>query len=364
MTALRFPATFAAYALKAFIPVFLVSSAFFVLILEMADIFLHLVQYLPNGVPAGAIARMALLYLPKCLSWSVPIAVLFAASYSLGSLYARNELLAVFASGTSLLSFTVPLLVLALALSAGYLAFEDGVVVPSSAAKSELSRTVMRTGQPEGIQTDRTILGDAGRLVWSARYFDPQSETLAGLTVVERDDGGGFVSRLEAESASWDGSAWVFSGVRRYYWKDGSLTDETAATWRSDRYDEDPASFRRGGESVQEMTLREARGYLAFLERAGLPSGASRAEYLRRFSFALTPLIVTLLSIALTGRFRKNMLLMSLLVSLVGATLYYVAQMISMLLAKNDAITPLAGAFAPIAIFALVSAGLLALRKV
>ena len=363
MRAARVSPTLLGYVLGAFLPVLAVSVLFFVLVLEMADIFLHLVQFLQNEVPASVILRSALLYLPKCLSWALPIATLFSASYVLGSLYAGNELIAVFAAGVPLAAFALPVIALAAFMSLGFLVFEDRVVIPTVAAKNQLTRDALRTGAADASPAERTILGDGGRLVWNVRWFDPAGDSLTGVVVVERDDDGGFVSRLDARSAAWDGSAWRFSGVRRFFWRDGSLTDETLGDWSDPRYAEPPDSFRTGGKTIQEMSLAEARLHLAFLENAGLPGSGARAEYLRRFSFALTPLIVAMLSVALAGRFRRNVLLMSLLVSLVGATGYYVAQMISMLLAGNDALSPAAGAFAPSVIFAVLSAALLGWRR-
>jgi lipopolysaccharide export system permease protein len=62
--------------------------------------------------------------------------------------------------------------------------------------------------------------------------------------------------------------------------------------------------------------------------------------------------------------FRKNILLMSLLVSLIGATVYYVSQMISVLLAKSESISPFVGAFAPLFIFLFVALALFRSRRV
>lgn len=364
MKAGRISPTFSGYLLAAFLPAFFVAMTFFVLVLEMGDLFINLVQYLQNDVPPAAILRIFALYLPKCLSWALPIATLFTVSYVLGTMYANNELMAVFASGVSLGAFALPLVVMAGAMSLGFLVFEDRVVIPSLAAKKELAKTFIQTGSQGVSPTDLTIMGDGGRLVWSVRYFDALNDSLSGVVVVERDASGGFVSRINAQSAAWNGSFWEFSGVRRFFWRGEYLSDETIGQWSDERYAEPPDSFRGGGKPVEEMTLAGARLQIAFLLNAGLPSVAARAEYYRRFSFSLTPLVVTMLSIALVGRFRKNVLLMSLLVSLVGATLYYVAQMISMLLAKSDAVSPLAGAFAPILIFTALSLALLKLRKV
>ena len=87
------------------------------------------------------------------------------------------------------------------------------------------------------------------------------------------------------------------------------------------------------------------------LKKAGLPFREQLTEYYRRFSFALTPFIVSIVSSALGGRFKKNILLMSLVVSLVISVGYYVLQMVSVLFAKLGYISPLVGAWGAICHF-------------
>jgi len=345
-----------------FLPVFAVSMTFFVLLLEMADLFVNIVQYVQNDVAFGLIARSMLLYLPKCVSWALPIAVLFSVSYTLGTMYANNELIVVFGSGIPLGSFVAPLLVLSVLLSGAFFAFDDAIVIPSIAAKKELSRSMLKTGEPTGV-SDVTILGAGRRIVWNIRYFDRKNSMMTGITIVERGDDGRFLSRINAQSAVWTGERWRFTGVRRFFWKDGSLSDETAGSWDDEAFAEPPESFKGGGKPIDEMPLADAASHLEFLARAGLPRASQAAEYYRRFAFALTPLVVTMLSAAVVGRFKKNVLLMSLLLSLVAATLYYVAQMVSMLLAKNESITPVAGAFAPLIIFLVAILALFRARR-
>jgi len=361
MKHLRRSPTLDAHVAVSFLPVFAVSMMFFVLLLEMADLFVNIVQYVQNDIAFTLIMQSMLLYLPKCVSWALPIATLFSVSYTLGTMYANNELIVVFGSGISLTSFVAPLMVLALVLSAGFLAFEDNIVIPSTAAKKELTKTMLKTGEPTG-SADVTILGESRRIVWNIRYYDRKNSMMTGVTLVERDDDGHFLSRVNAQSAVWTGELWRFTGVRRFFWKDGNLSDASYGTWEDSTFAEPPESFKGGGKPIDEMRLSDAASHVAFLERAGLPRAAQTAEFYRRFAFALTPLIVTLLSASIVGRFKKNVLLMSLLISLVGATLYYVAQMVTMLLAKNETISPAAGAFAPLIIFAVLIAALFRAR--
>ncbi|MDA3809842.1 MAG: LptF/LptG family permease, partial [Spirochaetaceae bacterium] len=82
-----------------------------------------------------------------------------------------------------------------------------------------------------------------------------------------------------------------------------------------------------------------------------------------RFSFALTPFIVSMISCAFGGKFKKNILLMSLLSSLILSVVYYVIQMIMALMSKMGYIPPILGAWTSVIIFLIVGFGLFKTAK-
>lgn len=351
------------YLLASYLPTLVLSALFFMLAVALADLMANIVQYVQAGVSPAQMLRVTALYLPKCASWALPLAMLFSASYTLGTLYANNEMMVVLGSGIRLGSFLAPLLAFALLASGAFLAFEDAVVVPSYAAKRQLGRELIRSGEALDGRDDITIMSERGRLIWNLRYYDARGLTMSGVTVVERDGAGAFVMRLNAQSASWTGERWRFVGVRRFFRSGDGLADETLASFEREGLDEPPDSFRGGSKDLDAMRLPEIRDHREFLLRAGLPAAPAGAELYRRHAYALTPFLVTAMAAAFAGLFRKNLLLMSLLVSLVGATIYYVSQMIGMLLAKSGALPPAAGALAPVAV-ALAVAGIgLGLRR-
>jgi lipopolysaccharide export system permease protein len=348
------------YLLRIFVPALGAALGLFALILELVDLFGNLWRYLAQEAPLLSVLKVMLLYLPTAASNGLPIALLFAASYSLATLYAENELTIVFGSGVSLARFTAPLFVIALILCAGSFYFDDSVVLRTVKSKNELSRELLNT-KTSLSNPDVTVISRDGNVIYRAQFYDDMSQTLSGVTVIERDAQGEPAARTEAATARWDGSRWVFGRVRRFLKSaDGSWTDLSFGSWTGELLDERPDAFRSQNRDLNELSSSELGTYVAFLRRAGLPYAAAQAERHKRYSFAFTPLVVVLLAGAAGGRFRKNVLLASLLTSLIAATLYYVAQMITMLLAKTGALDPRVGAWAPLVVF--VAAGLLLFR--
>ena len=105
------------YMLKSFFPIFIGALLFFILVLNLTDLFMNLWNYISKGVSTKDVGTILLYYIPKTIWYSIPIAMLFATAYMLSDFYAKNELLAIFASGISLFRFTIPLLFVAVAMS-------------------------------------------------------------------------------------------------------------------------------------------------------------------------------------------------------------------------------------------------------
>jgi lipopolysaccharide export system permease protein len=354
VTILRF------YLLRIFTTTFFAALGLFALILELVDLFSNLWRYLAQDAQILSVLKVMVLYLPTAASNALPIALLFAAAYSLAMLYENNELTVIFCSGVSLSRFTAPLFAIALILCVGSFFFDDSVVLRTVKSKNELSRELLKQSASLS-NPDVTVISKEGAIVYRAQFYDDASMSLSGVTVVERDAKGEPASRTEATTARWDGSRWVFGRVRRFEKAaDGSWADLSYDSWSSERLDEKPDAFRSQNRDLNELSAAELGVYAGFLKRAGLPYAGAQAERHKRYSFAFTPIVVVLLAGAAGGRFRKNVLLASLLTSLIAATMYFVAQMITMLLAKAGTLDPRIGAWAPLAVF--IAAGILLFR--
>ena len=105
------------------------------------------------------------------------------------------------------------------------------------------------------------------------------------------------------------------------------------------------------------MPVSDARAYIASLRKAGLPYEEHLSQYHRKFSFALTPLLVVIVASSIGGLFKKNFLFLSLIGSLGIVVGYYVLQMITMTMARNGYLSPVMGAWSALIIFTSVGLG-------
>lgn len=336
--------------LRSFLPVLIIAVVFFVTILQLLDLFQNLTRYIDLEVPLAEVLRVQLLYVPKTVHFALPMSLLFAVAFSLGTLYSHNELIAVFGSGVSLSSFVRPILVIGLLLSAGTFAFEEYVVIDTLREKNRLERELLNITQTAS-NSNVTRLGDQARLLYHADYFNDATESLSNVVLIERDQDGDLVQIVSARSARWTGQFWEVQSARVFSLQGNEITEEYVQRRDLTQFALDPSAFRRVGQDIDELRLEEARLWIESQQIAGLPYRRDLTKYHERFSFALTPFIVVLVSSAIGGRFRKNILLMSLLVSLTASVVYYVIQMIAGLLASSGYMSPVLGAWTGFLIF-------------
>jgi lipopolysaccharide export system permease protein len=328
----------------------------FVFVLSLIDLFANLVRYLNYEVSFLTIMKISLFFLPKSFSYALPISLLFAAAYTLGDLYSRNELTTIFSSGIPFWRFSISLVIIGLIASVFSFFFDDILVIPTLKIKNDLSRRALHQHVTES-NSDVVIKARNGRLIYSVDYFDHIKLILNGISIVETDGNGEFISLIRAPSASWNETYWEFNNAVIYHYERDiprirPLPPTTA-------YREPPDMFRRKAVNVEELPARDAGLLVRDLRASGLPFIQAQANYYHRFSFAATSLIVMVLSISMGGRFRKNILLMSLFASLSVAVVFYIMEMLSMTMAGLNYIPPIVGAWFPVVSFMAIGVFLL-----
>lgn len=350
------------YMLRSFFPVFLGALLFFVLILCLTDLFMNLWNYISKGVSSREVGMILLYYIPKTIWYAVPIAMLFATAYMLSDFYARNELLAIFASGISLFRFSVPLLGVAVVMSFGLFFFEDNVVVPTYTKKVHMQEHALH--KEKSLNNDKiVIMSDEGRVIYKADFYDDSVARLYTVYVLVRDNDRNLKALFYGDNAMWKNGKWILSNPVEYRNSEDGIIQVPVESELMDEFTEPPETFRNNTISVEEVNTRQAREYILHLEKAGLPSAEEKSVYYKKYSFPFVVFIVVFIAVGLSGKTRKNVLIVSLALSVTAVVLFYVTQMITMLMAKFQAIPPLFGAWFPVIMFILISTVLLKYAK-
>lgn len=348
------------YIYKKLFPIFLGSVFFFALILNLVDLFINISKYLQLEAPVSAVLNVMKLYVPKTVWYSVPMGILFATSYTLSDLYAYNELEALFASGVSLFRFTFPILLLSVALSFGLFFFENAVVVPTYEKKVELQNEILHV-RNNADNSKIIVLSENSKIIYEARKYNDNLHRLEDLYIVFRNDDKQLEHIIYAKLAFWneEKQLWDLESPVQYDFNGQTLESVRCSKDLRERLNESYEIFRKNTVEIEAVNTKDAKVYIDHLKRAGLPYEEQLSVYYKKFSFPFIVFIVVFLSIGLTGKTKKNVLLISLASSISAAVLFYVSQMMTMILAKFGVLSPFLGAWSPVIFFTLVSIVLL-----
>lgn len=350
------------YILRQTLFTWLNSLAFFTVIILLLDLFTNINIYISSSVPISSILYLSALYIPKAMSYAVAPGLLFAVTYAISSLHSRNELVSILNSGISFFSFIRNVILLGLFLSILGFLFQEYVVIDTFRQKEELTNSIIGYSSSYN-NNDVVLIAEDQSTVYYARYYNDRKQKLSDVLIIERDDSGLLSKRIDIEEAVYDESSqsWECFSVTTYLIMDGKVQTEYIDSMSLPDELFTPEDFQDITFNIQEMHIEEARKYIQKIRSIDQKKYASLlTDYYERFAFSLTPLIVVIISCSLGSRFKKNILLYSLLLCIIISVLYFVFEMLTILLAKQHFIPPLVGAWLPVVVFSCI--GILLLR--
>ena len=348
------------YLFKKVIPLFFGAMFFFALVLNLVDLFMNIATYLQNNCSGKEIALVMAYYVPKTLWYAVPVAILFSTSYALSEMYAANEIQALLASGVSLFRFTLPLLIMSLLMAYGLFVFENNFVVQTFEKKTALQQELLQKTKSEN-NNDVIVLSDNGKIIYSAARYIENQKKLRNCYFIFRGDKRELKAIIFCRQAIWDPIqlVWDLEDPVQYEPVKGTIKITDVKSEYTSALTESYEIFRKTNVDIQSVSAAEAKLYIKHLKKAGLPYNEELSEYYKKFAFPFIVFIVVFLSIGLTGKTRKNVLLISLASCIGASVLFYVTMMVTMVLAKHGYISAFSGAWSPVIFFTIISVVLL-----
>lgn len=275
------------------------------ILFTLIDMLDHMNSFLDNHATAYMIYRYYTFKAVWIVDTVLPIAMLMATLFTVGTMARYLELTALFAAGWSLLKICRPLIIVGIVVTLFSLAWREYVLPQANINRNKVWEVEIH-GNPDRIRPTRQIAltnGD-GRLYY-ARQFDPNSGILTGLKIITYD-GARITERIDVQRAEWTGSAWtLINGIRRTFTGD----DETTAVF--DRLTArdltvDPKGFYRDRIRQEDMNIRQLMAYADLVARSGGDPTSAEVDIQFNLAFPLVNLIVVLLGILLASGPRKT----------------------------------------------------------
>ena len=345
------------YTTTSILKIGLVTSLLASLMLMGVDLFSNLDRYMNYNVSFLKALSITLLYFPEAFLLAVGPAFLFAVTYHLSMLSANNEVMAVLNAGVSFQRILRPVIISAILLSVAYFGFNELVAIPSTNNK-ELKMQLI-TDSTGSVNNQNIALSDMqnGYMVYAGMYADSDL-TLYDVTLIESSAGGNLVRRTDAYRAVYDLETGLWTFFDAYVYtptRDGVRVDYIDAEENKVLLLE-PQLFRNVSNEISKMSLRLARAYLSRMKGLNPDEYAKLGtEYYKRVFSCLSPLIMIMIACSINYRFKKNVLFFSLVCSIAIAVVYFVVQMMTIMLADQGVIAPQLGTLIPFAVIILLA---------
>ncbi len=329
------------------------------ILFTLVDLLDHLGSFLDNGASTLVILRYYVYKGAWIIDTVLPIAMLMATLFSVGTMARYFELNALFAAGWSLMQVTRPLLALALLTSLASFAWREYVLPPANAAMDRVWEVEVHQ-RTETIRPTRDIAvtGEDGRL-YHAKTYNPATHEVTGLRIMTTD-GANVVERVDADKARWTGDRWVLlDGVRRVFRQESELVfpfadlvlDELSLT---------PEALYQDRVKPEDMTVRQLRRHIRLVRLSGSDITEPTVDLHFRLAFPVIHVIVVFMGILLASGPRKTTIAQGFFLTVLVSFGYYLCMNFGKALGHSGALPPLVAGWGGNAIYAGICAVLYA----
>jgi lipopolysaccharide export system permease protein len=328
------------YVSREFIKLFVLCLMGFLALFFIVDFFEKIDNFHEAGIPGEVVYEYFLLSLPWVASQIMPMAVLMAVILALGIMSKNNELIALKASGVSVLRLCVPLILWSLVLTMVMITLQEFVVPAATRRTNYIWQVLVQGKDPRLTGQRKPIWIKQGQTFFHVKKTDVTRGMVNGLTIYQFDQVFNLVRRIDAQRAVYVGGDWyLHDGLEQilvpmdldWPWRmaAGSYWPRKFQERRVKWIDFRPSDFRyierQTEQLTEEMTFPQLARHIAKLRSEGRDPLRFRVELNGKLSFPFVCLILTLLGIPLAlWKERGRNLALGVVFGVAGAALYWI----------------------------------------
>jgi LPS export ABC transporter permease LptF/LPS export ABC transporter permease LptG len=321
------------------------------------DFFQLLGDMVRNRVPAIVVFDYYRFLLPQIVYLMLPLAVLVATLVCFGILTKSNQVTAMLSVGVSLYRAAAPVL-LSSAILSGLMFVMADYTLPETNQQQDAYRNQIKGKPPQtSFRLGRQWIFGQGARIYNHRFFDPDQNVFAGLSVFEFDPQTYRLERrIYASRAAWDDA--VHGWVLRDGWARDFLGDRVTAytpfaVANFVELTEEPQYFKKEVKPSAQMSAWELRDYIRELRQSGFDVVRLSVQFYRKFSFPLIAFVVTLIAVPFSQTMGRKGAVSGFAVSIGIAILYWSLSSLFESLGNLSQLPPMIAAWSPDLLFGL-----------
>lgn len=345
----------ALYISREFLKLFALMVVGFVALFTIFDFIEKVDNFQEAAIPASAMLTFFLLQIPEITALMIPVAILMSTVITLGLMGRRNEIVAIKSSGVSVFRFTLPILLMSLALTMA-VAMLNETVIPRTKAKTNYIWEVLVEKRPGQLIHKEKFWYKGQNSIYRVGFYDPDSQSLSDVAYYRFDKDFNLAQRVDARRARFLGGRWVFfAGLLQERLPGGGYSAKPFEEQEVEM-PERPSDFTRLAKPSEEMSLGELIRYVQKIEEEGYDSRRYRVDLQGKLSFPFVCLIMALVAIPLSLMKEKGQsLAMAVVVGMGVALLYWVSfSYVRSIFGYSGVLPPILAAWLPNGLFSLL----------
>lgn len=292
------------YILRKFFGIFLLCLIAFLIIFLIVDVIEKIDKYIKAQMSISEVLTYYLYQLPFFIDIAIPMSLLLASVFTIGTLSKNNELAAIKSSGVSLYRLSTPLLITGALFSIGLFLFEDYILIPATREKIEIEQTRLKGKKG----SDKTIL-------YNITYQDSPNcnivilkfstnKNIGNTVTIQYTQNQKLAKRIDAQRIIWlpEQKLWRFENFKiRNFGEDGS---EIVSQLYSDslfQLNLDPQDIAQSTIKPETMKYKELKNFIDRLKQSGNDPTRWEVNLHYKLSFPITTFIVILFGLPLAA---------------------------------------------------------------
>ncbi len=344
------------YIFNEFIRIFLIVLAGILVVYVCIDFLQKADSFIKYKANIAQVAVYYLCSLPGLASSVLPIASLIASLLSLGNLSRHNEIIAMRASGMSLVRIIAPVLAGGLFISvAGF--FNNEYIMPHYTSRANYIKNVQIEKKQQRVmfQQRKLWLRGPDNSIANIELVSPDRFEMVGLNIFKLNADFSVRERITAKSLLWENGAWRLQDSRKYViGADGAYS----APDDGEIYNivDNPSDLGMIVKSSEEMNFYELWDYVKRLKSSGYKAARYEVDLYGKLALPLSSLLMVLIATPLSiQKARSGGMGRGFALAVFIAFVYWGLASLGTALGRSGALPPLEAAWLANVLFASAS---------
>ncbi|HEX3581489.1 MAG TPA: LPS export ABC transporter permease LptG [Thermoanaerobaculia bacterium] len=356
---ITFPNIIDRYVLREFLKILalvVISTAAMIMIIDYTEIANDIRA---NHIPLHVVLAYYRFLLFQVLNWTLPISVLVSTLVTFGMLSKNNEVTAIKSGGVSLYRVAMPIIAIAVVISVlAYLLLD--FVLPYSNQRVDSIHNRIKRGKEAATAAamqQKLWFAGKGRYLINFLAYDHTTKELTQVQVFElHPTEFRLVRRVYAQSARWNGHAWVFTnGWVRSFLDNGESTYAPIVTPLELYYKETPDDFETELRTPDQMTYAELSRYIDTIRRSGYSAEQLTVKLYTKTSWPVLSLVMALIALPFAFKIGKRGALYGVGIALILGITYWMVFAIFTKFGEVGNLPPLLSAWSANILFSIAA---------